>query len=566
MKPRLLLRLPCALALVAVTAAAPATARADEWEKIVDNGGYTVEINASAVFSAEHSAKVSWGRIVLNDSEAKQAGYRTIKALNRYDCLGRNFTTIKRVYMDDQGDILREEAVPEQHPMTVRNNSIDEQIWRKVCGLPEAPVVAERDRKAAPATAARRDRKAAQKKAMNRLDKLADAADRAARNALQPAEPVPASRNIPASPPEESPVSQQIAPADSVEAAPSPPRAMLLPVADALQKPPLTLAATDSPSTSPPVTLVPPLPPQIKPIPMPAVPQTPAAPKRPEFPAAPPLQKRPPDASPPPRREPAAQPLVLPAPATPKQSSANRRPPTPAQLIAPSPEEGEDWGYSGAIGPEFWGRMRPEWKLCDEGKRQSPIDFTEGKPIAVDLDPVKLDYRPGSFVLINAPRQLRVKIAEGMSMEVRGQRFALEGFTLHRPAETRIGEKMADMEAHFFHRDGNGRIAVLAVQFARGGQSSAPLQALLNNLPLERGDRYTPQATLDMAAFLPASPAHYLYMGSLTMPPCTEGVLWVVMKEPMTLSDEQFDVFSRLHENNARPPQPAFERLILESR
>jgi len=210
--------------------------------------------------------------------------------------------------------------------------------------------------------------------------------------------------------------------------------------------------------------------------------------------------------------------------------------------------------------------MRPEWKLCAEGKRQSPISFTEGKPITVDLDPVKFDYRPAGFVLINAPQQLRVKIAEGMSMEVRGQRYALEGFTLHHPAETHIDEKSADMEAHFFHRDGKGQIAILAVQFARGDQPNAPLQTLLNNLPLERGDRYTPQTSLDMAAFLPANPAHYLYMGSLTMPPCTEGVLWVVMKEPMTLSDEQFKVFSRLHERNARPPQPAFDRLILESR
>jgi len=292
---------------------------------------------------------------------------------------------------------------------------------------------------------------------------------------------------------------------------------------------------------------------------MPEVPQkpaTPVVPKRPEQSATQP-QKRSPNTSPASRRGSAAQPLVLPAPTTPPRARA------PAQHL--SPESSESWSYSGATGPEFWGKLRPEWNLCAEGKRQSPIDFTVVKPVSVDLDPVKTDYRPSNFIVINGSQQLRVKITESMGMEVRGQRYVLEGFTLHRPAETRIDGKIADLEAHFFHRNDKGQIAVLAVQFVRGAQPSAPLQTLLNNLPLEKGDSYIPQTTLDMAALLPSSTAHYLYMGSLTTPPCTEGILWVVMKEPMTISDGQYEVFSLLHADNARPPQPAFDRLILES-
>jgi carbonic anhydrase len=253
----------------------------------------------------------------------------------------------------------------------------------------------------------------------------------------------------------------------------------------------------------------------------------------------------------------------LPAPASskPTRAAANTDAPQPALF----PDKGEGWGYSGAIGPDFWGKLRPEWKQCAEGRRQSPIDFTAGKPFAVDLDPVKFDYRPASFVIINGPRQLRVKVGEGMGMEVRGQRYALEGFTVHRPAETLIGHKVADMEVHFFHRNSKGQIAVLAVHFSRGSQPNVPLQTLLNNLPLERGDSYAPQTMLDVGALLPPGKAHYLYMGSLTTPPCTEGVLWVVMKEPMTISDRQYEAFSRLHTDNARPPQPVFDRMILES-
>ena len=466
MNPAPFHRLPLALALAIATSAA----HADDWEKIASNGAHSVEINPSVIFDAERGVKVSWGRIVLSDSEMEQAGYRTIKAMNRYDCLGRSFTTIKRIYIDDAGNILREENVPEQQPVAVRSNSADELIWRKVCGLPPTPAAAERNRQAST-------------HADNRnIGQLAEAAGQAA----QKARPV-----------------------------------------------------------------------QFNAIPMPAVPQNPTAPlapKRPELLPPSPV----PDASSP-RRSPSPP---LPAPATPARKPENR----PAPVAPSLPESSEDWGYSGATGPEFWGKLRPEWKSCMDGKRQSPIDFMEGKPIVVSLEPVKFDYRPASFVIINAHQQLRVRISEGMSMEVRGQRYTLEGFTLHRPAETRFDNRIADMEAHFFHRGDKGQIAVLAVQFMRGRESSAPLQTLLNNLPLEKGDSYKPQATLDMAGFLPTSAAHTLYMGSLTTPPCTEGVLWVVMQESMPISSEQFDIFSRLHAENARPPQPVFDRLILESR
>ena len=356
---------------------------------------------------------------------------------------------------------------------------------------------------------------------VNNISKLADTADQAARNAL-------------ASPPL---------------------NPMLLRTAATVEDDAPTTVAPDQPAVTPPLPI------QFQAIPISGVPQKPAAPKRPERPVAPQSQSTSPPSPPSPRGS-ATQPLILPASATSPRTRVN----APARQHVLFPANIESWGYSGAIGPEFWGKLRPEWNLCAEGKRQSPVDFIEAKPVTVDLDPVKFDYRPASFVVINGSRQLLVKITEAMGMEVRGQRYVLEGFTLHRPAEMRIDNKIADMEAHFFHRDDKGRVAVLAVQFVRGGQPSAPLQTLLNNLPLEKGDSYLPQTTLDMAAFLPSGTAHYLYMGSLTTPPCTEGVLWVVMKEQMTLSDGQYEVFSHLHADNARPPQPAFDRLILESR
>jgi len=107
---------------------------------------------------------------------------------------------------------------------------------------------------------------------------------------------------------------------------------------------------------------------------------------------------------------------------------------------------------------------------------------------------------------------------------------------------------------------------VLGVLLERGEQTNPLLQMVLNNLPLEKGNTYMPEAMIDLGAFLPADPGHFLYMGSLTTPPCTEGVLWIVMKEPVLLSADQLEIFTRLHPRNSRPLQPTKGRLVLESR
>lgn len=226
------------------------------------------------------------------------------------------------------------------------------------------------------------------------------------------------------------------------------------------------------------------------------------------------------------------------------------------------PDDG--WSYAGDTGPDRWSSLRPDWKLCSEGRRQSPIDLRDG--VAVELDPVKFDYRPTRFRVTDTGNTLRVNVGEGMGMEVRGQRYVLESFSLHRPSQERVGGGASDMEVHFHHRSADGDLATLGVLLERGAQRNALLQAVLNNLPLEKGSAYMPEAMIDLGAFLPASPAHFLYMGSLAAPPCTEGVLWVVMKEAAIVSDDQLEIFARLYPRNSRPIQPTNGRLVLESR
>lgn len=217
------------------------------------------------------------------------------------------------------------------------------------------------------------------------------------------------------------------------------------------------------------------------------------------------------------------------------------------------------WSYQGETGPEHWGHMKSEFGLCSSGKRQSPIDIRDG--IAVQLDPVQFDYKPSNFRVIDNGHTVQVNVAPGNSIEVMGRRFELVQFHFHRPSEERINGRQFDMVAHLVHKDLEGKLAVVAVLLDRG--SVQPIvQTVWNNLPLEKGEELAAKATLDLNGLLPAERGYFTYMGSLTTPPCSEGVLWMVMRNPVSISAEQIGIFSRLYPMNARPVQSASGRLI----
>jgi len=220
------------------------------------------------------------------------------------------------------------------------------------------------------------------------------------------------------------------------------------------------------------------------------------------------------------------------------------------------------WDYGGEAGPDAWGRMRPEFNKCSTGTRQSPIDIRGG--IAVDLDPIQFDYRPSAFSVIDNGHTVQVNVEAGNSITVTGKRYELVQFHFHRPSEERINGRQYDMVAHLVHKDVEGRLAVVAVLLDRGS-AQAIVQSVWNNLPLEKGDEVRAGTRIDLAQLLPEDKRYYTYMGSLTTPPCSEGVLWMVMKQPVPISVEQVAIFSRLYPMNARPIQQADGRLIKES-
>ena len=220
------------------------------------------------------------------------------------------------------------------------------------------------------------------------------------------------------------------------------------------------------------------------------------------------------------------------------------------------------WDYEGTAGPDAWGKMRPEFSKCATGQRQSPIDIRGG--IAVDLEPIKFDYRPSAFSVIDNGHTVQVNVEPGNAITIIGKRYELVQFHFHRPSEERINGRQYDMVAHLVHKDVDGRLAVVAVLLDRGS-AQAIVQSVWNNLPLEKGDEVRAGSRIDLAQLLPDDKRYYTYMGSMTTPPCSEGVLWMVMKQPVGVSVEQVPIFSRLYPMNARPIQQADGRLIKES-
>lgn len=220
------------------------------------------------------------------------------------------------------------------------------------------------------------------------------------------------------------------------------------------------------------------------------------------------------------------------------------------------------WSYEGEGGPARWGKIDSANAKCDIGERQSPIDIRDG--IHVDLEPVVFDYKPVRFNVIDTGHTIQVNLGAGSSITILGRRYDLVQFHFHRPSEERVNGIGYEMVAHLVHKDMDGKLVVIALLIQQGKPNSL-VQTIWNYMPLEKNDAVQPPGMIDMSQLLPASRQYYTYMGSLTTPPCTEGVLWVVFKEPIELSADQISIFSRLYPMNARPIQSNAGRLIKES-
>jgi carbonic anhydrase len=233
-----------------------------------------------------------------------------------------------------------------------------------------------------------------------------------------------------------------------------------------------------------------------------------------------------------------------------------------SQAAAPA-AQAPHWSYSGADGPEHWGDLDPSFRTCKTGTRQSPIDIKGAKKDPT-LGPVQIDYKPSPLKIVDNGHTILIKYAPGSSVTVNGKIYPLIQFHFHKPSEEEIAGKKYAMVIHLVHQLPDG--AVVVALLVKSGAENPTVEKLWANLPKTEGkETEVAGVTINAADLLPADQNYYNFDGSLTIPPCSEGVNWFVMKTPVELSAPQIAVFAKHYPMNARPIQPRNGREIKES-
>lgn len=232
-----------------------------------------------------------------------------------------------------------------------------------------------------------------------------------------------------------------------------------------------------------------------------------------------------------------------------------------AQQPEPPREHAPHWDYAGDMGPEHWSTLAPEFGACG-GVNQSPIDLDNF--IEAELPPIAFDYKAGGHEVVNNGHTILVNYNAGSSISLDGIEFQLKQFHFHAPSENRIDGKSFPMEAHFVHADPAGNLAVVALMFEQG-DSNLALGKVWKRIPGREGVPRALSPEVAAADLLPANRDYYRYSGSLTIPPCSEGVRWLVLKQPVTASGQQLRELTKAlgHPNN-RPVQPVGARPVLQ--
>jgi carbonic anhydrase len=219
------------------------------------------------------------------------------------------------------------------------------------------------------------------------------------------------------------------------------------------------------------------------------------------------------------------------------------------------------WSYNGETSPAYWGEITPKFHTCGEGLNQSPIDlkgFIDG-----NLSTIPFDYNSTSTEIVNNGHSIQVNVAEGSTIKVDGIIFELKQFHFHTPSENNINGKSFPLEAHFVHSSKEGELAVVALMFNEGKKNKVLEQYWLK-MPMKAGEK-SELIVKTIETLLPKNRDYYRFNGSLTTPPCTEGVRWIVLKDATTLSKAQIKKFAKVMEHpNNRPIQAINARVIIE--
>jgi carbonic anhydrase len=220
------------------------------------------------------------------------------------------------------------------------------------------------------------------------------------------------------------------------------------------------------------------------------------------------------------------------------------------------------WSYTGPTGPGHWAELEQGFGTCRLGNTQSPIDIRDRDAIKAPLPAIEFDYKASPLVVVDNGHTIQVNYAPGSGITVAGRRYELLQFHFHKPSEERLNGRAYPMVAHLVHKHADGALAVVGVLIERGARQPV-IQAVFDNLPPRAGSEVAiAGVSIDVAALLPQNKAYHTFTGSLTTPPCSEGVTWFVLKQPSHLSTAQINQFGRRYAMNARPVQPLNGREI----
>jgi carbonic anhydrase len=219
------------------------------------------------------------------------------------------------------------------------------------------------------------------------------------------------------------------------------------------------------------------------------------------------------------------------------------------------------WGYEGEMGPEYWGSLSPEFLLCEHGVNQSPLDIQ--RTIAAELQPISFNYTGQARSVINNGHTLQVDVDPGSFMRIGDERFDLTQLHFHSPSEHHIRGESFPLEAHFVHQNAEGQLAVSAVMF-RLGEDQQDLAEIGKASTIKAGEANSIELDMSRIKLHPSQRDYFRYSGSLTTPPCTEGVAWFILKEAGHISQKQVDRFVSLIGEDARGIQPQNARIVVE--
>jgi len=222
------------------------------------------------------------------------------------------------------------------------------------------------------------------------------------------------------------------------------------------------------------------------------------------------------------------------------------------------------WSYGGADGPEHWGDLSADFVACSAGRMQSPIDIASAATgLAVGAPAYEIAYQDVPLSILHNGHTVQLNYAPGSSMSIEDQQYDLLQFHFHAPSEHTVDGKAFPMEAHFVHKDSHGGLAVIGVMIEEGAANAALAESWAHLPAHQAAETTVADVSVNAGAILPLDGSYHHYKGSLTTPPCSEGVRWFVLSQPISMSAEQIQMFEAAAAPNARPVQPLNSRLMI---